>query len=112
MHPYLTRGTASSDREVAHERALQMAEWVQGGGKIEIKRAGGIKNAKDVWDALTYGGATLADVYTAYIKKNSSTPNFTHHILSELVLAMKADGMYDMGDFKTLRGRQVAFPKK
>lgn len=30
VHPYITRGEARSDREVAHERALKFAEKVNG----------------------------------------------------------------------------------
>lgn len=80
------------------------------GDEIPIHRIGGIMNVHDVWDALTYGGATTVDVYTAFVRQETSTPNFAYYILRDLVKAMRAEGMTSMEDFRSLRGRKVSFP--
>ncbi len=81
------------------------------GGEMDINRAGGIMNGKDLWDALTYGGATIADVYTAFVDFEISTPNLFYYFLRDLSKAMRADRMTSMADFKDLRGKNVPFPK-
>ncbi|OGH18378.1 MAG: dihydroorotate dehydrogenase (quinone) [Candidatus Levybacteria bacterium RIFCSPHIGHO2_01_FULL_40_15b] len=81
------------------------------GDEIPIHRIGGIMNVRDVWDALTYGGATTVDVYTAFVRQETSTPNFAYYILRDLVKAMRAYGMTSMADFKGIRGKRVPFPK-
>jgi len=95
------------------EKALKISNLVYEftGGELPIKRAGGIKIAEDVWYALSFGGAEVVDVYTAFIRCDSSTPNFTHHVLSDLAKAMRSEDMQGMQDFERIRGRQIPFPK-
>src|SRR3989344_8164929 len=81
------------------------------GDEIPIHRIGGIMNVRDVWDALTYGGATTVDVYTAFVRQETSTPNFAFYILRDLARAMRANGMTSMADFKEFRGKRIPFPK-
>ena len=81
------------------------------GDEIPIHRIGGIMNVRDVWDALTYGGATTVDVYTAFVRQETSSPNFAFYILRDLAKAMKTEGMSSMSDFRELRGKRVPFPK-
>jgi len=81
------------------------------GEELPIHRIGGIRTVEDVWDALTYGGATTVDVYTAFVRQETSTPNFAYYILHDLAKAMRAEGMESMDDFKALRGKKVPFPK-
>lgn len=94
------------------ERALQVSHdlYTEIGDEIPIHRVGGVSNVRDVWNALTYGGATTVDVYTAFIRRETSTPNFTHNILKDLAAAMRAEGMSSMEDFKELRGKKVPYP--
>ena len=81
------------------------------GEEIFIIRAGGVRGtASDLWEALTYGGATAAEVYTSFVRLNTSTPNFTVYALKGLAKAMRAEGMTSMEDFKSLRGKRVPFP--
>ncbi len=95
------------------EKALEVSHQVfeMSGGKVQIKRAGGIQTAEDVWNALTYGGATVVETLTAFVRPNTSTPNFAHYILRDLASAMRAYDMKSMGDFKDLSGKRVPFPK-
>ena len=81
------------------------------GDEIPIHRIGGIMNVRDVWDALTYGGATTVDIYTAFVRQETSSPNFAFYILRDLAKAMKTEGMSSMSDFRELRGKRVPFPK-
>lgn len=92
--------------ETSH-RAYEFA-----GSEIQIIRAGGIgRSAMDIWDGLTYGGVTIVETYTAFVRRPTSTPNFTYYLLRDLAKAMRADGMTSMEDFKVLRGKKVPFPK-
>lgn len=95
------------------KKALEVSHQVfdMTGGQTQIKRAGGIQNAEDAWHALTYGGATVVETLTAFVRPKSSTPNFAHYLLRDLALAMRAYGMKSMTDLKSLRGKKVAFPK-
>lgn len=81
------------------------------GEELPIHRIGGVATVKDVWNALTYGGAITVDVYTSFVRQETSTPNFAYYILKDLALAMRAHGMTSMADFKDLRGKTVPFPK-
>lgn len=90
--------------EVSHNLYQTMGE------ELPIHRIGGIKDAQDVWDALTFGGATTVDVYTAFVRRETSTPNFARNILSDLASAMRLNGMESMEDFRQLRGKRVPYP--
>ena len=90
--------------EVSHKLHSEIGE------EIPIHRVGGIMNTQDVWNALTYGGATTVDVYTAFVRRETSSPNFAHRILSELAQAMRINGMNSMVDFRELRGKEVPYP--
>ena len=81
------------------------------GEQIPIHRVGGIMSVQDAWDALTYGGATTVDVYTAFVRQETSTPNFAYYILRDLAKAMRAYGMESMTDFRLVRGKRLPFPK-
>ena len=61
--------------------------------------------------ANTNTGATTVDVYTAFVRQETSTPNFAYYILRDLAKAMRAEGMTSMADFRELRGKRVPFPK-
>lgn len=95
------------------EKALNVSNLVYQftGGELPIKSSGGIKTAEDLWHSLSFGGASVVDVYTAFVRRNSSTPNFTHHVLSDLAQAMRSEDMQGMQDFESIRGRQVPYPK-
>lgn len=93
----------------ALERSHQVYQEI--GEEMDITLIGGIQTAEDVWNALTYGGAKAVDVYTAFVRPTTSTPNFAFYILRDLHRAMSAEGMSSMEDFKPLRGKRVAFPK-
>lgn len=96
-------------KEKALERSHQV--YLKMGEEIDITLIGGIQNAEDVWRALTYGGAKAVDVYSAFVRPTTSTPNFTYYILRDLHRAMKAEGIGNMSQFKDLRGKAVPFPK-
>lgn len=96
-------------KKKALERSHQVYQEM--GEEIDITLIGGIQNASDVWNALTYGGAKAVDVYTAFVRPTTSTPNFAFYILRDLHRAMKAESMSSMADFKDLRGKKVPFPK-
>ncbi|OGH14871.1 MAG: dihydroorotate dehydrogenase (quinone) [Candidatus Levybacteria bacterium RIFCSPHIGHO2_01_FULL_38_96] len=81
------------------------------GDEIPIHRIGGIMNIRDVWDALTYGGATTVDIYTSFVRQETSTPNLAFYMLRDLARAMRANGMTSMADFKEFRGKRIPFPK-
>lgn len=95
------------------QKALEMSHQLYDyiGEELPIHRAGGIGNVRDVWDALTYGGATTVEALTTYVRVETSTPNFAYYILRDLAKAMRATGMTGMKDFKDLRGKRVPFPK-
>ncbi len=96
------------------ERALEISHRMYQylGESTQISFAGGIANAEDVWNALTYGGARIAGVYSAFVRPNTFTPNFVFYILRDLAQAMRMAGMQSMQDFKDLRGKRVAYPLK
>lgn len=82
------------------------------GDEMFIIRAGGVRGTtKDLWEALTFGGATSAEVYSSFVRPNTSTPNFTVYALRDFARAMRAYGMTSMEDFKALRGKRVPFPR-
>lgn len=94
------------------EKALENSHdaYIYTGGERPIIMAGGIKTGEDVWNALTYGGASGIEMYTAFVRPNSSTPNFVYYRSKELAKAMRMMGMKGMEDFKTLRGKRVRYP--
>jgi len=80
------------------------------GEVLPIHRIGGIMNSKDLWDALTYGGATTVDIYSAFVKPDTSTPNLAYYLLRDLAESMRKLGITSMTEFKNLRGKRVDFP--
>ena len=81
------------------------------GETIFIIRAGGVRGtASDLWEALTFGGASAAETYASFVRVPTSTPNYSVYALKELAKAMRAEGMVSMKDFKELRGKKIAFP--
>ncbi len=95
----------SRSLEITH-RAYQYV-----GESIFIIRAGGISGtASDIWDALTYGGATIAEAYTSFVRPTTSTPNFTINALKDFAEAMRLVGMESMDDFRQYRGKRVPYP--
>jgi len=94
------------------QKALENSHeaYVDTDGEIPIIMAGGIKTAEDVWNALTYGGASAVGIYTAFVRPNSSTPNFVYYLLKDLARAMRVANMQSIDDFKYLRGAKVAYP--
>ena len=95
-------------------KALQVSyeAYQYSGGGVDIVRVGGIgRSARDIWDGLTYGGATVVETYAAFVRRPTSTPNFTYYLMRDLANAMRAEGMTSMEDFKALRGKGVPFPK-
>lgn len=80
------------------------------GNMKSIIMTGGIKTGEDVWNALTYGGASAVETYTAFVRPNSSTPNFVYYLTRDLAKAMRMYGMKNMEDFKSLRGKRIKYP--
>jgi len=80
------------------------------GEELDINRAGGVINSEDLWDALTYGGARIVDIYTAFIEQRTSRPSLFYRMVSDLAKAMREHGMSSMREFEELRGRRVPFP--
>lgn len=81
------------------------------GESIFIIRAGGIRGTgEDLWNALTYGGATAAEAYSSFVRPTTSTPNFTYYAHRDLARAMKLLGMRGMEDFSALRGKKIPYP--
>ncbi len=72
--------------------------------------SGGLSNAEDGWNALTYGGARTLGFYSAFVRPNTFTPNFVFYILRDLAKAMRMRNMTGMADFKELRGKKVPYP--
>jgi dihydroorotate dehydrogenase len=96
-----------------NRRALEITHRVyeEFGESIIIVRAGGVRGrGEDLWEALTYGGATAAEPFSSYVRPTTSTPNFTFYALRDLARAMRACGMQSMADFKELRGKRVPYP--
>ena len=81
-------------------------------GKLSIQRAGGVRTTKDMWNAMTTGGADVVEVLTAYVEKETSTPNFSWYMLTEFKAAMEILGITDMAHFRReLKGRRnVPYP--
>ncbi len=96
------------------EKALQVSHqaFKYTGGEIDIIRAGGVKTVEDVWEALTFGGATVVEVYSAFVRATSSTPNFATNILTNLVGALKEQGMTSVDDLKAYKGEYLPFPNQ
>ncbi len=92
--------------EVAHETYNYVGE------ELPIHMVGGLDTGEDIWNALTYGGARTADFYTSFIRQETSTPNFFYYRARELAMAMRANDMTSMEDFKELRGKNVPYPLK
>lgn len=95
------------------EKALENSHqtFVDTGGGYPIVLSGGIQTAEDIWNALTYGGATAVGIYTAFVRPNSSTPNLVYYLNKDLAKVMRARNMTSMEDFKPLRGKRIPFPK-
>ena len=94
-------------------RALEVSHRVHNfiGDELDVNRAGGILTSEDLWDALTYGGAKIVDIYTAFIAYETSRPSIFYNMVKDLSRAMRAYGMKSMEDFSDLRGRRIPFPK-
>lgn len=94
-------------------RALNVSHKVYEyiGGELDVNRAGGVMTSEDLWDALTYGGATIVDIYTAFIASETSKPSIFHKMVKDLAKAMRAYGVKSMVDLEDLRGRRIPFPK-
>ncbi len=94
------------------EKALENSHqaYMLTGGETPIIMAGGIKTAEDVWNAMTYGGASAVELYTAFVRPNSSTPNLVYYLSKDLAKVMRMVGMQGMEDFKMLRGKRLPYP--
>lgn len=95
------------------KRSLEVSHRVHNyiGDELDVNRAGGILTSEDLWDALTYGGAKIVDIYTAFIAYETSRPSIFYSMVKDLSRAMRAYGMKSMEDFRDLRGRKIPFPK-
>ncbi len=80
------------------------------GEEMPISRAGGIADIRDLWIALTQGGATTAEVYTAFVRRETSGPNFVYYMMKDLAKAMRRLEMQSMDDFQEYRGKNLALP--
>ena len=98
------------------EKALEATHnaYLFMGDELPILRAGGVNGSdpESLWEALTYGGAIVAQSYASFVRPTTSTPNFVLYGLRGLADAMRRSGMTSMDDFKELRGKQVPFPSK
>lgn len=94
------------------EKALDISHRVYEyvGEELAINRAGGVMISEDLWDALTYGGAKIVDIYTAFVYPKTSKPSLFYRMVSGLAKAMKEYGMSSMDEFEDLRGRKIPFP--
>lgn len=97
-------------RGLALERSHIISRYTK--ANLPIKFSGGVMNPEDIWNALSYGGASLVDVYTSFVLRETSTPNFSYYMLSRLVRSMRYYGMSGMDDFRELRGEKYPFPAK
>jgi dihydroorotate dehydrogenase len=93
-------------------KSLQVSHSVHQhfGDQVEIKRAGGISSGREVWQALTWGGASIVELLTALVRQSTSTPNLAHHLTSDLAKAMRKEGMTSMRDFAQLQGKWSEYP--
>jgi len=98
------------------EKALEATHnaYTLMGETLPVIRAGGVNGscAENIWEALTYGGAIVAESYASFVRPTTSTPNFVYYGMRDLAAAMRRNGMTSMNDFKHLRGKQLSFPKK
>lgn len=79
--------------------------WATEGKKVII-RAGGIMNPQDYWDAISFGGADLVQVYTAFVHPATSTPNLAYDMNRALALQMERHGITSVSE---LKGQYVSY---
>lgn len=90
-------------------KALSVSRFIyeQTEGKLPIIRAGGIMTSKDYWEAVVYGGASLVQVYTAFVNHRTSTPNLAYYFNRDLAQSMKIAGVKNLEE---LRFSKLAYP--
>lgn len=90
-------------------KALEMSRFIyeQTDGKLPIIRSGGVMTPQDYWDALTYGGASLVQLYTAFTDKKTSTPNLAYYMNRSVALKMKALGIKNLQSVRGMKKNEV-----
>lgn len=75
-------------------------------GKLPIIRVGGIMDLIDYWNAISYGGAELVQVYTALVEQHTSSPALAYKMNKGLVAKLKTLGVLNVEE---LKGQRVPF---
>lgn len=93
------------------KKILEMSRFIydETSGKLPIIRSGGVMTPQDYWDALTYGGASLVQLYTAFTDKTTSTPNLAYYMNRSVVGKMKALGIQDLQSVRGMKEDTVHF---
>ncbi|MBI4058118.1 quinone-dependent dihydroorotate dehydrogenase [Candidatus Microgenomates bacterium] len=83
-------------------RALEMSRYIytHTEGKLPIIRAGGVMDVMDYWEAISYGGADLVQVYSATVDQTTSTPNLAYNFNKGLATLMRSRGIKSIQELK------------
>lgn len=85
--------------------ALEMNRFIylQTNGKLPLIRSGGVMTPQDYWEALTYGGASLVQLYTAFTDRATSTPNLAYYMNKSVAERMKELGVNNLKDIRGMK---------
>lgn len=90
-------------------RALEISRYIYNHteGKLPIIRAGGIMSFEDLWDAITIGGASLVQVYTALVDRSTSSPLLAYKRTQGLARTLKYHGFKNVSEAVGSRAAQI-----
>lgn len=90
-------------------KALEMSHFIyeETSGKLPIIRSGGVMTPQDYWDALTCGGASLVQLYTAFTDKTTSTPNLAYYMNKFVVGRMEELGVKNLKDVRGMKEEAI-----
>ncbi len=91
-------------RELTLERASYISERTM--GQVPLIVAGGIGDVEALWNAYSYGGADLVQIYTAWVEKSSSSPNLIFNLSKSFATRLRELGVKNV---RELRGAKVPF---
>lgn len=81
-------------------------------GRLPIVRAGGVMDSGDYFTALTFGGASLVQVYTAFVEKRTSTPNFAYYLNKDLALNLHRWGIKNVREIIGTKMTGFIYPQR
>jgi dihydroorotate dehydrogenase len=98
--PYRSEMGGVSGRPLT-ARAREVTQWVykRTEGRMPIIRAGGVMTWEDYYEAITHG-ASLVQVYTALVNRDTSRPTLAYNFNKELAGFMHSEGIKSLDEIR------------